>query len=699
MRKSAMGVLGLVTGMALTTVGGIVASVGNTYADGVEFSATVESSMNITLTADTVSLNLNPANAAFASQTLTASVGTNNLAGYTMTMSSANDATVLSRTEAISGSTPTIATLASAVSESNFPANRWGYRFDSGNYQPYASGMTYSSSLTAVNPEDSAKTITFGAKVDTDQPYGTYELDLVFTAVPRTITYNVNYYGGIGSDGKDSTGISSLPATQSGAGTDSSIAAITLSSTQPTRDGYTFGDWCSVAPTVAADGSSTCSGTTYAPGGTYNLNYQAGEESVGLYALWLINPYTCTKRYRLQAANGTYGDYTTETTEQVNFGSTCTYTKTVTDYNNNTAMTTSGTMTSSGITLSLDFPRNTYTLTVDRNTTYIGSVTGAGTYRWGQGVGVSATASSGNKFTAWSQTAGTGQGGTTNFADSTSSSTTFTMPKSNATIYADGEADILYMQQWTGCSSMTIGDTTTLVDRRDSKEYTVGRLKDGNCWLLENLQLELDTVTLDNLKGTSSAPNTNATDTSLTYLKNGSGSSPYTTAAVANISSGFTSYTAAMINKSYGSYNMNSTWSYGSGSGKQGIYYNYCAASAGSYCYASGSGTGNASQDICPAGWHMPTGDTAKGSYYYLYNNTTEGYSANAANFKNALRAPLSGYFYSSSAGNQGSSGRFWSSTRSDGSNMYYLRVDSSNVGPLNYYGRYSGFSVRCVTD
>ena len=89
----------------------------------------------------------------------------------------------------------------------------------------------------------------------------------------------------------------------------------------------------------------------------------------------------------------------------------------------------------------------------------------------------------------------------------------------------------------------------------------------------------------------------------------------------------------------------------------------------------------------------MPTGGSS-GEYQALYT----AYSSNGTNFKNALRTPLSGYFYNGYARDQGSEGYFWSSTYySSYSNMQYLDVTSSYVGPQNGYSRVNGISVRCV--
>ena len=303
----------------------------------------------------------------------------------------------------------------------------------------------------------------------------------------------------------------------------------------------------------------------------------------------------------------------------------------------------------------------------------------------GDTVPITATCTSGNNFAGWNVSPEYGS-----FADRNNASTNFTVGPHDVTITA--YCGDIFMQGFSA-TGMNIGDTITLKDARDNQTYTVAKLADGNVWMTENLRLDPTTVDLNTLKG-----NTNATDQILTYFKNGGGSSPYpASGVVAKTASGGSwtdSYDLPFVATAY-----KDTTQAASGSasaGKIGVYYNYCAASAGSYCYASGAGSGNAQYDICPSGWKMPTGDTAKGSYYYLYNT---GYSANAANFLSALSIPLSGYFLSGSANNQGSNGSFWSSTRSGGDGMYLLNVNASNVYPQYYIHRYFGFSVRCIAN
>ncbi|MBO7717913.1 hypothetical protein J6S37_00230, partial [Candidatus Saccharibacteria bacterium] len=45
------------------------------------------------------------------------------------------------------------------------------------------------------------------------------------------------------------------------------------------------------------------------------------------------------------------------------------------------------------------------------------------------------------------------------------------------------------LQGWQGCSAMNTGEVTALTDQRDNDVYAVAKLKDGKCWMIENLRL------------------------------------------------------------------------------------------------------------------------------------------------------------------------------------------------------------------
>ena len=241
-----------------------------------------------------------------------------------------------------------------------------------------------------------------------------------------------------------------------------------------------------------------------------------------------------------------------------------------------------------------------------------------------------------------------------------------TSPTNIATLYATWNLSMSAIQD---VNSATCTTTPQQVyDVRDGQIYTIQKLADGNCWMLDNLRLGSTTLVQP-----LSTSNTNMSP-SVSY-------SP--------IDGTINSYTEPQINTSYAN---DTVTSYGSGSGKVGVYYNYCAASAGTYCMAEGRGSGDASYDVCPKGWRMPTGKDS-GEYHALYL----AYSSNVANFKNALSTPLSGYFANNSDISQDSYGYFWTSTYGGSTLMYDLAVSSSSVYTQDSYYRNRGISVRCI--
>ena len=112
---------------------------------------------------------------------------------------------------------------------------------------------------------------------------GTYtgNADLTLYAQWSAITYTVRY---------DANGGTGAPGNQ----TKTHGVSLTLSSTRPTRTGYSFTGW---------NTSSTGYGTSYAPGGTYT-----GNADLTLYAQW--TPVTYTVRYDANGGSGAPGNQT-----------------------------------------------------------------------------------------------------------------------------------------------------------------------------------------------------------------------------------------------------------------------------------------------------------------------------------------------------------------------------------------------------
>ena len=301
-------------------------------------------------------------------------------------------------------------------------------------------------------------------------------------------------------------------------------------------------------------------------------------------------------------------------------------------------------------------------------------------------------------FNSWSTTENSTLG------SATTSVTTYVVTNTATLTLASKPLSSMTDFSTTACAAMNIGDETYLYDSRDGNTYKIAKLADNNCWMLENLSLDLtDSSVQSNL----SSATTNASDATLEYLKNGNGSSPYPASGVSSV---WTSSTQNKYDLPYINITKKddvATTRYGSGSGKIGIYYNYCAASAGSYCYASGAGVDVAdtiqdvTEDICPAGWRLPTGGNdgeIRALTTAITGSTSTSLSGtNATNARNALSTPLSGYLYSGSVSNLNGRGYFWSSTYNGTSNMQSLYVTSSYVYPANNDSRDRGHSIRCM--
>ncbi len=245
-------------------------------------------------------------------------------------------------------------------------------------------------------------------------------------------------------------------------------------------------------------------------------------------------------------------------------------------------------------------------------------------------------------------------------------------------------------------SKMLIDRIITLTDSRDGKAYNIAKLGDDNIWLLDNLALDLTDRTIAN---NLSSANTNATDTSLNYLRNGgaASSSPY-----ANTGLSYSDWTenssnnAPLLNISRKDMtNQNDSLSDEAKTWKYGIYYNYCAASAGSYCYNNNTGPDDLVEDICPKGWRIPTGGVTSGEYYSLISGGY-GYDTTGT-FRTALHIPLSGYYQNGTylAGTS----FWWSSSLHGNGYVYRLQAGSSSVTSTNNGYRSHGYPIRCILD
>ena len=240
------------------------------------------------------------------------------------------------------------------------------------------------------------------------------------------------------------------------------------------------------------------------------------------------------------------------------------------------------------------------------------------------------------------------------------------------TIYAVWEV-VTYMQNF-DASTLALGDTIALTDRRDGSRYIVGKLPDGKVWMKQNLRLaKAMTLTPD--------------DSDV--------SSNFNLAAPMATDSGWCSTSGCVDNSN--TYYTEARSSYGA-------IYNWYTATAGTGTYST---TGNASSSICPKGWRLPIG-TSSGDFVAL-DIALGGDGSNKANdpamftnYKNIAGFDLPGTINSTLI-LVGEYGRWWSATgpTANANAAIYMYIDLRNgtdtIYPFASNSKSFGGSVRCI--
>ena len=253
-------------------------------------------------------------------------------------------------------------------------------------------------------------------------------------------------------------------------------------------------------------------------------------------------------------------------------------------------------------------------------------------------------------FSSWSATSGT-------IADSGSENTTYT-PSGNATLTLNGRYATTVIQDFTlsQCQSQATSAPALVYDRRDNSAYTV-RYINGNCWMTQNLRIT----------GTISATDSNF-----------SSPASFDVSAGGDLRGGSDTSTTAK------SHRADSTDTAASGSlgytiDQLGAWYNYCAASAGEICQEAVKQ--DATQDICPAGWYLPS---------YSQQNGIRSYAS-------SFSPIYGGIYYSGSLNTATTQGSWWSATSYDAiGNQYSMYYSTGSLG-ISTGGKSSGRYIRCV--
>ncbi len=296
------------------------------------------------------------------------------------------------------------------------------------------------------------------------------------------------------------------------------------------------------------------------------------------------------------------------------------------------------------------------------------------------------------------------------------------------------------------CENSFEGETKQLIDTRDSKTYYVAKLKDGNCWMTQNLDLDLTTTGLDSTSSDIGSAAYAADGTVKTWDAN-SQYAPTETITKTTIDTGDTSNYVNTWSWDQGTYVLKypqkgascgsvenisacsdfqkiddswtgdftanadtGTYTAVDEANKKydphyliGNYYMWNAAVAGTGGDADGNPivSKTAEDSICPKGWGLPE----NGKYGTLLTQYGVNSSVSGTNY-NIAGDPLhfvrsggvsidSGVLY-----NAGVGGFYWSSTAtSSASTAYGLYFNASDVYPSGYNSRWVGRSLRCVAD
>ena len=300
---------------------------------------------------------------------------------------------------------------------------------------------------------------------------------------------------------------------------------------------------------------------------------------------------------------------------------------------------------------------------------------------------------------------------------------TITIPNDTSTnglsLYAVWVPSAGTLQNWSGCSGMSIGGVTALTDNRDNDTYAVAKLADGKCWMIENLRLdnvpELSSANTHN----PSLPLTNSwyyhnSQTTLTTSNHLSPTvNPKQTYWCYDRNSNCidqsmlaTNNTVLFTNNTASNYNASSdVYSYGN-------YYNWYSATAGHGKYDSNYGSSyTALGDICPAGWHLPTGKNASGEFGVL-DIAMGGTGSNqyTTESSNRWRSYPNNFVYSGFMTNNPAiinsleDGRndgsfYWSASGWSTVDAFSLQLDGTSLfpGTFSIVSRDAGETVRCV--
>ena len=296
--------------------------------------------------------------------------------------------------------------------------------------------------------------------------------------------------------------------------------------------------------------------------------------------------------------------------------------------------------------------------------------------------------------------------------------------------HPNSNSQYLFMQNAEAIKNLlsNVGDSMQVVDQRDGKKYWVTRLADGNVWMTQNLDFDIDATRTYTHNDTDLGWDPNSFDSNATWkpdTTNGKYNLPVNGTSVPGWSNQnnypysadpgdvyyYTSNSEADDIK-YTSLSNCTSAGHTEGECKHyhaGNYYNWTVAIASNNSSALTQQYTNASNSICPAGWRLPIATNANQSVYefgellhkqdIIATKTSISYAENG--FNNIRKSPLwfvrSGNIGNNTLNVSGTYGYYWSSTIGASTDAYILRFNNTYIDLAHNDSRYRGWSVRCL--
>ena len=286
-------------------------------------------------------------------------------------------------------------------------------------------------------------------------------------------------------------------------------------------------------------------------------------------------------------------------------------------------------------------------------------------------------------------------------------------------------SELTYMQDFAKLStdaktsvlrSMTEDEPYYLKDNRDNKTYHIAKLKDGNVWMTQNLDLQKEDLLPDVVLDTTNTNNPAADFTLPTSQTSGNEDwidydnleYSFNVAHIYSIEPNTENPYRYCTSYLYGDC---TAWGDIVPTEELGNLYNWYAATAGTGTYDVGSGEKQeAIGSICPSGWRLTNNSknhevTDYSNLFYRYGVLESPISSSSysPSMLTIYEAPLSfipaGY-YGEGLIRVGCSLNIWSSLAETSYYAYSLGFGSNGMNPWGYYtskGKNQGYSVRCI--